>query len=150
MGDLYTIGFTKKTAEQFYNLIRNNGITTIIDVRLNNTSQLASFSKYPDIVFFLHEICNCKYISERFFSPEEKTLKDYKNNAITWEEYVIQFNETLERRCIKDFISRNYSKIVQNEKICFLCSEDLPNMCHRKIIADIFAELFDMKVNHLK
>ena len=42
---IYTIGFTQKSAEQFFEAIKKNNIELLIDVRLNNKSQLAGFSK---------------------------------------------------------------------------------------------------------
>lgn len=75
MGDymecIYTIGFTKKSAKKFFGLLKENQIELLLDVRLNNTSQLAGFSKYPDIEFFLNEICQISYISDTHFAPEE-------------------------------------------------------------------------------
>ena len=82
MNKLYTIGFTKKNAEKFFELIRKNDITLLVDVRLNNTSQLAAFSKYPDIEFFLKEICSCDYKHEILFAPEDSTLSRYKKKTI--------------------------------------------------------------------
>ena len=69
--NIYTIGFTHKTAEDFFTILKKSGTSTLIDVRLNNTSQLAGFSKYPDIRFFLEQICNIKYIHDIKFAPEE-------------------------------------------------------------------------------
>lgn len=79
MDNIYTIGFTKKSAEKFFGLLQKNGINILLDVRLNNTSQLAGFSKYPDIKYFLNQICNIQYISDTKFAPEEWILKDYKS-----------------------------------------------------------------------
>ena len=146
---IYTIGFTQKSAEKFYSLIKENNISLMVDVRLNNISQLAGFSKFPDIEYFLREICNCKYISDKLFSPEEYTLKDYKANKIDWEEYLVQFNKTMATRKIAEHIKRRYSPFMANEKICFLCSENTPEHCHRRLIAERFAEIFDAEIVHL-
>lgn len=147
---LFTIGFTKKDAKTFFELLNNNGVTFVIDVRLNNTSQLAGFSKYPDIEYFLKKCSNCIYLSDKKFSPEEKTLNDYKKKKISWEEYVSQFNDTMEKRSIFEYIKKNYLNIVTHQNICFLCSEDTPEHCHRRLVAEIFAKLFDAKIIHLK
>lgn len=82
MEQIYTIGFTKKHAEIFFGLLQKNKIEVLIDVRLNNTSQLAGFSKYPDIQFFLKEICDIQYISDTAFAPEDWILKDYKSKKL--------------------------------------------------------------------
>lgn len=146
---IYTIGFTQKSAERFYSLIKESNITLMVDVRLNNISQLAGFSKFPDIEYFLREICNCKYISDKLFSPEDKTLKDYKSNKINWEEYLVQFNKTMDERKITEYIKRRYTSFLEKESICFLCSENTPEFCHRRLIAERFAQVFDLEIVHL-
>ena len=98
MTNIYTIGFTKKDAKTFFELIKTNNITLVVDVRLNNTSQLAGFSKYPDIKYFLAKCAKCYYLSDKHFSPSETTLDDYIKKKINWDEYVKQFNETMDKR----------------------------------------------------
>lgn len=150
MNKIYTIGFTKKDAKTFFQLLKENEISLLIDVRLNNVSQLAAFSRYPDIVYFLKEICKCEYKPDKMFSPTDITLKEYKNNNITWDEYVYQFNRTMEQRNIDDYIIKYYSEFVKNKIICFLCSENTPENCHRRLVAERFANIFkDIEIVHL-
>lgn len=149
MTNIYTIGFTKKDAKTFFELIKENGITLIVDVRLNNTSQLAGFSKYPDIKYFLAKCARCYYKSDKNFSPLDSTLDDYKKKKIDWEEYVKQFNNIMEKRNIKEYIKNKYTEILEKETICFLCSEEKPENCHRRLIAEIFAEVYGLNVVHL-
>ena len=149
MTNIYTIGFTKKDAKTFFNLIKDNGISLVVDVRLNNTSQLAGFSKYPDIKYFLAKCSKCHYKSDKNFSPLESTLNDYKKKIISWDQYVIQFNDTMKKRGITEYIKNNYSDIIKDDTICFLCSEETPENCHRRLIAEIFAEIFDANIIHL-
>ena len=149
MTKIYTIGFTKKDAKTFFTLLKDNGVTTVVDVRLNNTSQLAGFTKYPDIKYFLAKCIKCHYVSDKRFSPEEKTLKDYKGKIIDWNEYVNQFNSTMKKRNIKEYIADKYKQIMQDETICFLCSEETPENCHRRLIAEIFAEIYNVEIVHL-
>lgn len=148
MENLYTIGFTKKSAEVFFGLLQKNQVEVLIDVRLNNTSQLAGFSKYPDIKFFLDKICGIEYISDTKFAPEEWILKDYKAKKITWEKYVIYFNEIMERRNIMEYIKLNYS-ILANKRICLLCSEEKSVNCHRRLIAERFKDIYGAKIINL-
>lgn len=140
MDKIYTIGFTKKKAEDFFTLLNKNNITMIIDVRLNNTSQLAGFSKYPDIQFFLKNICNIKYKHDVLFSPSENTLSRYKKKIITWETYIEEFSETMSSRNIFNYIKKNYDI---SETICLLCSESTAEHCHRRLIAEKFKEVFN-------
>ena len=69
--EIYSIGFTQKSASEFFNLIRANGIQRLLDVRLNNTSQLAGFAKQADLAYFLREICNCAYEHQPLLAPEQ-------------------------------------------------------------------------------
>ncbi len=135
IGLIYTIGFTQKTAQAFFQLLKEHNIDIVLDIRLNNTSQLAAFTKYPDIQYFLKEICNIEYIHDTKFSPTNSTLKKYKNGEIDWIQYVEEFIQTMNDRKIKEYIQLNYKT---NKKICLLCSESTANQCHRSLIANEF------------
>lgn len=148
MNQIYTIGFTKKSAETFFDLLKKNNIEVLMDVRLNNTSQLAGFSKYPDIEYFLRNICSTNYIHDIMFSPEEWILKDYKNKIITWEQYVSFFQELMEKREIENYIKSKY-EVLSNKRICLLCSEEKPDFCHRALVAEYFSKVFGMYVKNL-
>ena len=147
MNQLFTIGFTKKSAEIFFNLLRSNNIEIVLDIRLNNTSQLAAFAKYPDIQFFLKEICNIGYIHDKKLAPEEDTLKKYKKKDINWNEYVKEFENTMINRNIDSYIKNNYNHM---KNICLLCSEHVADECHRRLVATKFKEHFnDLEILHL-
>ena len=118
-----TIGFTKKTAKQFFSILTKNNIDTVVDIRLNNSSQLAGFSKYPDIEFFLEKICNIGYKHDLHFAPKDSTLTKYKKKQISWDEYEIEFAQTMLERKITEYIKANYSS---EGSICLLCSEPTP------------------------
>jgi len=92
---LFTIGFTKKTAKRFFELLKNNHIKKVVDIRLNNASQLAGFSKGEDLKFFLNEFCNIKYLHDIDLAPNKKILDDYKNKKISWQQYDLLFNNLL-------------------------------------------------------
>lgn len=145
MDNIYTIGFTKKSAETFFGLLHENHVEVLLDVRLNNTSQLAGFSKYPDIKYFLDIICGIEYISDTKFAPEEWILKEYKAKKITWGQYVIYFNEIMEKRNIMDYIKVSYGKLV-DKRICLLCSEEKADNCHRRLIAQRFKGIYGAKI----
>ena len=115
---LYTIGFTQKNARTFFNLLRDNNVKTVVDIRLNNTSQLAAFAKGEDLKFFLTEFCQIEYVHDITFAPTETLLKDYKNKKISWFEYEKEFSRIMEGRNIKNYIIKNYSN---KDSICLLC-----------------------------
>ena len=144
---VYTIGFTKKTAKQFFSILAENNIDTVVDVRLNNSSQLAGFSKYPDVEFFLDKICNIEYKHDLHFAPKDSTLTKYKKKQISWDEYEKEFAQTMLERKIIEYIKANYSS---EGSICLLCSEPTPENCHRRLVANYFKEIFhEVQILHL-
>lgn len=148
MAKLYTIGFTKKSAQKFFELLKKNEINTIIDIRLNNTSQLSGFAKYPDIKFFLKNLNNIEYIHDLKFSPTESLLKNYKNNSFTWNDYIENFENIMNEREIEKHIVVEYKDCL--EKIyCLLCSEDISEKCHRSLVAMRFNKIFGIEIVNL-
>lgn len=131
MTNLYTIGFSKKTLQDFIGLLDNNGIKKVIDTRLNNTSQLSGFSKRDDLKFIL-ELFNIEYDHMTILAPTAEILKSYKNKEIQWPEYEIKYKKLLVERNVAQYLSDIYT----NEPVCLLCSEHLPDKCHRKILAE--------------
>ena len=130
---IYTIGFTQKSAEQFFEAIKNNGIELLIDVRLNNKSQLAGFTKGSDLAYFLMQICGTKYIHCDEFAPSKDLLGRYQKGLTSWIEYKAEFDEIMERRgAYKKFVTR----FENFEKVCLLCSEPTPEKCHRRLVAE--------------
>lgn len=148
MNNIFTIGFTKKTAQAFFESLRNNEVNVILDIRLNNTSQLAGFSKFPDIKYFLEELCEIDYISDIKFAPTDQILKAYKAKKISWDEYVIQFNELMKSRKITEYIKSEYDNRGY-DNICLLCSEDKAVNCHRSLVAKYFSDVLGGNIINL-
>jgi uncharacterized protein (DUF488 family) len=143
---LFTIGFTKKTARDFFTLLNNNQVKKVVDIRLNNASQLAGFSKGEDLKFFLNEFCNMEYIHDTDLAPSKKMLDDYKNKKITWQQYEVLFNSLLDERNAKDRLDNNFKK--NFEGICLLCSESTADKCHRRLVAEYIKHSYpDLNVN---
>ncbi len=130
---IYTLGFTHKSARTFFTLLMKNKIELLVDIRLNNSSQLAGFTKSADLEFFLAAIGMIGYLHYPSFAPTKEILNDIKKKKCDWDEYRKRFQKLLkERDCIKDFLGH-----VQSVKsICMLCSEELPDHCHRSLVAD--------------
>jgi len=144
---IYTIGFTKKTAKEFFNLISTNEIKLLVDIRLNNQSQLAGFAKNKDLEFFLKEICNCEYKHEMIFAPTKDILDDYKSKKITWAEYEVKYNELLNTRDAVKYFYKNFSNY---DNVCFLCSEHEAKFCHRRLLAEsIEDKIKGIEVKHI-
>ena len=130
---IYTIGFTQKSAEQFFELIKKNQIELLVDVRLNNKSQLAGFSKGTDLAYFLKEICGTKYIHCDEFAPTKELLSNYQKGSVSWNEYEEAFDTIMEKRGVyKKFLSR----FKDYKKVCLLCSEPTAEKCHRRLVAE--------------
>ena len=128
---LYTIGFTKKNAKKFFGLLKNAGIKKLIDIRINNSSQLAGFAKGADLEFFMKEICNAEYVHITDLAPTKELLKDYQDKVIDWTGYTIIFNKLMQSRRIAE----RY-RVEDLDQCCFLCTEDTPEKCHRRLVAE--------------
>ena len=143
---IYTMGFAQKNAEKFFNLIKFNEIEVLIDVRLNNKSQLAGFTKGSDLPFLLKEICNCKYIHKTDYAPTKEILSAYQKKEIDWGEYEKRFLPLIEKRKIEYDFEKSFSIY---KKVCLLCTEPTPEMCHRRLVAEYLQRIFNTEVIHI-
>jgi len=143
--EIYTIGFTKKSAETFFTKLKNAGVARVIDIRLNPVSQLSGFAKQDDLQYFLKLLCNCNYIHLPILAPTKNLLDDYRKNKIDWSEYERRFRALIEDRQIENKISPE-----QLNNACFLCSESTPQKCHRRLVAEYLKERFpEIEIIHL-
>ena len=143
---LYTIGFTKKSAEEFFGLLQSSDIQAITDTRINNTSQLAGFAKFPDIAFFSERVAGIDYGHNTDFAPTKELLKQYRDKKMDWAEYETEYLNLLDLRQIK-----KKHKAEDLHRRCLLCSEHEPDQCHRRLLAEYFAHARnDVEILHLK
>ncbi|MBU7006762.1 DUF488 domain-containing protein [Phosphitispora fastidiosa] len=131
---VYTIGFTKKSAREFFALLKKHSVKKILDIRLNNCSQLAGFSKGADLEYFC-EICGIGYEHNTRLSPTKSILDDYKKKRIGWPEYEEQFLKLLSERKVEELFNFGDGN---NDVVCFLCSEEKADQCHRRLVAEYF------------
>ncbi len=144
--EVYTIGFTKRTAAEFFGALRRAGIKRLLDVRLNNSSQLAGFTKREDLPFFLKEICDAEYVHEPQLAPTQDMLDAYKKHKGSWQEYEERFLQLMKERKIEKLIDRNLFSI----PTALLCSETTAEHCHRRLVLEYLrADWGDLKVVHL-
>jgi uncharacterized protein (DUF488 family) len=142
---LYTIGFTKKSAERFFGLLRKAGVTTLVDVRLNNISQLAGFAKRDDLKYFLSEICGVAYTHRLDLAPTQPMLDDYKKHGGNWTAYEDRFLELMKHRRIENTVPQ---ELLDNAVL--LCSEDKAHHCHRRLVAEYLVQRWDdVTIEHL-
>ena len=130
---LYTIGFTKKNARQFFGLIQGSGVRKVLDTRLNNVSQLAGFTKKDDLAFFLEKLAGVSYEHALRLAPTDDILKSYKKGEISWDAYADAYNDLIHRRHVEDLFSADVL-----DGACLLCSEPTPHHCHRRLAAEFF------------
>lgn len=149
MINIYTIGFTQKTARHFFNLLKEAKIDCLVDVRLNNVSQLAGYTKSTDLEYFLKEILGVSYRHSTKLAPTKEILDNFKKKKITWKEYENQYLKLINDRNIeKNFISFLPKK---SQNICLLCSESEPTYCHRRLLAEYLQKNLniDVKIIHI-
>ena len=138
---LYTIGFTKKSAERFFGLLRDNGVKQLVDVRISNSGQLAGFAKGKDLEFFTNEICHIPYKHIVDLAPTKELLDQWHKQEVTWPKYIeIYTNNLKSREIIKKYGVKPF------DGACFLCSEDTPEQCHRRLLAEYLQEHSKEKV----
>lgn len=144
--EIYTIGFTKKSAAQFFGALTDAAIERLVDVRLNNVSQLAGFTKRDDLTFFMKSICGADYIHEPLLAPSQDMLDRYKKHGGSWEEYEIEFLDLMASRQIEQEIDRT----IFQPRTVLLCSEPTPDRCHRRLVVEYLAERWgDVRAVHL-
>ena len=144
--EVYTIGFTKKSAREFFDRLKQAGIRRLVDIRLNNASQLAGFAKKEDLRFFLDAVCGAEYVHERLLAPTQALLDDYKKRKGSWADYETRFLRLMEERRIEDSIDR----ALLERPAVLLCSEPEPVCCHRRLVAEYLrAKWGDLEIVHL-
>jgi uncharacterized protein (DUF488 family) len=142
---LFTIGFTKKSAETFFTKLLQAGVKRLIDVRLNNNSQLAGFSKRDDLAYFLKAIAGIDYVHLLDLAPTQDLLDRYKKADKDWPAYERDFLRLIADRKIEQSISRDLL-----DGGCLLCSEDRPHHCHRRLVAEYLRDQWgNVEIEHL-
>lgn len=145
---IFTIGFTKKNAKTFFELLQKNKIDLLLDIRLNNVSQLAGFAKGNDLGYFINEIVNAKYIHDTRFAPTKEILDSYRDKKINWLGYENVFCELIKEREIEKIYQENYYH--NYERVCLLCSESEADKCHRRLVAEYLKEnLSNIEIIHI-
>jgi uncharacterized protein (DUF488 family) len=144
--EIYTVGFTKKTASQFFETLKQAEIKQLMDIRLNNVSQLAGFAKRDDLTYFLQEICGATYRHELALTPTQEMLATYKKHKGSWQAYERDFLALLAERQVELRLDRQLFA----ERTVLLCSEATPEHCHRRLVAEYLRDHWgDIEIKHL-
>lgn len=134
--EIFTIGFTQSTAERFFGRLKKAGLRRLLDIRLNNRSQLAGFAKQDDLAYFLRALCDIEYRHEPLLAPTQDILDAYKKNGGRWEEYEVQFRKLMRQRQIEMELNREEFTI----PTVLLCSEATAEHCHRRLVIKYLQE----------
>ena len=144
--DIYSIGFTHKSAREFFEILKANGIERLLDVRLSNTSQLAGFTKQADLEYFLKEICGAAYEHEPLLAPSEELFRAYRKEHGSWEALATGYLKLLKQRKVESALS----KASFRKKTVLLCSEAAPDQCHRRLALEYLQKHWpEIRVHHL-
>lgn len=137
MAKIFTIGTNGKSPRTFFKLLKDNHIDLLIDIRLNNKSQLAGFAKGGNdyLGYFLEDLFDIKYIHDPIFSPTDEILDNYHKDH-DWDKYVTRFNNLIRERGFKNYFDKKYAEY---KNICFLCAEETAEKCHRRLVAEAVA-----------
>ena len=145
MTAIYTIGFTGKSAEEFFTILKNVGVKRVIDVRLYPSTQLSGFARKKDLAFFLKNLCKIGYQHNFELAPTDEILKGYKDGKISWAEYEVEYIKLLENRNVANDTNPNLL-----DGACFLCAEKTPEQCHRRLLAEYLQnKLKNVEIKHI-
>jgi len=128
---LFTIGFAKKPAQRFFTMLSEAGVQRVLDIRLNNVSQLAGFTKRDDLRYFLRALGGMDYLHLPELAPTKELLDQYRKNGQDWSVYERAFLDLMSRRHIEGRVSEDLL-----DRACLLCSEETPDHCHRRLVAE--------------
>ncbi len=142
----FTIGFTGKTAEKFFHLLQAAQVKNLLDVRLNNTSQLAGYAKKEDLRFFLKEIAGIDYREVKDLAPSKAILSSYQKAGLNWERYEDLYLGEIAKRSVERLLEPSWF-----DQSCLLCSEHEPHFCHRRLAVEYLNDKWNscLVVKHL-
>ncbi len=142
---LFTIGYGRKGARQFFSALKAAGVRKVIDVRLNNTSQLVGFTKRDDLVFFLEAILGLAYEHRTELAPTKEMLEAYRGGKTAWPEHERRLRMLYAERAIERTLAPR-----DMDGACLLCSEPEPEHCHRQVVAEHLKEHWgNVTIRHL-
>jgi uncharacterized protein (DUF488 family) len=131
--EIFTIGFTQSSAEDFFGRLKSRQIERLLDVRLNNRSQLAGFAKRDDLAYFLRELLGARYEHAPLLAPTQEILDAYKKRKnMSWSQYEDRFLRLMSDRGIEDALSPGDFE----QRTVLLCSEATPQHCHRRLVVE--------------
>jgi uncharacterized protein (DUF488 family) len=142
---VFTIGFSKKRAREFFRILQKAGVKRVVDIRLNNVSQLAGFTKKNDLEFFLKAIAGIEYVHRPELAPTKEILDGYKKKKLSWPEYEERFSRVMVDRRIENIVTPD-----ELDHACLLCSEPKADKCHRRLVSEYLRSKWgNVEIRHL-
>ena len=142
---IFTIGFSKKNSREFFKILQQAGVKRVVDIRLNNVSQLAGFTKKNDLEFFLHAIAGIEYVHRLELAPTKEILDGYKKKKMSWSEYEERFSKVMIERQIEKLVTPS-----ELDHACLLCSEPKADKCHRRLVSEYLRSKWgNVEIRHL-
>ena len=143
--EVYTAGFTKWLAKDFFSQLKDLKIHKLIDIRLRPNSQLSGFTREVNFSFFLENLSNVKYEHQLSLAPTKELLNKRRNEGLSWQDFEFEYLNLLTKGVLEYCLNE-----ISNQNILFLCSETEPQFCHRRILTDKLCRLnSDLEVIHL-
>lgn len=148
MINLFNIGFTQKTAKEFFGNLKDNKIDCLVDIRLNPNGQLSRFAFEKDLPFFLDKLVNgCKYVHRVDLAPQNELLKEVRTKGSAMSKdyrlFEKEFNQYLEKESnIGNFVEQFY----KYQNVVLLCSEHTTEKCHRRLVSNMLLNKFSKDI----
>ena len=112
-------------------MLRVSDAKGVVYIRLINVSHLAGFTTKDDLAYFLKVICDIGYVHLPELAPTQSILDAYKKQIGSWKAYDVQFLTLMRQRRVEETVPRD---VIADG--CLLCSEDKPDYCHRRLVAE--------------
>jgi uncharacterized protein YeaO (DUF488 family) len=147
---IFTIGFTKKSAAEFFRLLQEAQVRKVIDIRENRGGQLAGFAKYPDLALFLDRIAGIAHSYQPIFAPSPE-IREALRKTRDWTQFEKSFLKLMKQRKVLDAVDPGLFE----GKVALLCSEAEADKCHRRLVAEMLAQHWSsqghtIEVKHLQ
>jgi uncharacterized protein (DUF488 family) len=140
------MGFAQKSAQEFFETVASHNVELLVDVRLNNRSQLAGFAKERDLCYLLPRLTGARYVHDVDFAPTKELLSGYRNGGVSWDGYVQRFSQIMNERDVVRLFRERYES---SKNVLLLCSEPTPERCHRRLLAERISAETGASVEHL-
>lgn len=145
---LYNIGFTQKTAEEFFEKLKKNKIECLVDIRLNPNGQLSRFAFEKDLPYFLDKLVDgCQYAHRIDLAPKKELLKEVRDKCCAMSKDYKLFEVAFNQQLLSESNIENFvSQFGKYKRVVLLCSEPTIDKCHRRLVSDMLLRKFENEI----